>query len=192
MIENEIWNNNPNQFVIGADEVGRGSIAGPIVAASVRLSFKDNMHLGSVKDSKKMSENKRNEIFKYINDTDIKIIYSIMTHVEIDTLGINHCNKKVLEDVLSPYFESKDLLFVDYVKGINQNVKAITKGEDKSLAIALASIMAKVYRDTLMIQMSLEYPEYGLDMNKGYGTKKHYEAIENYGVKDFHRKTFLK
>ena len=74
MIENEIWNNNPNQFVIGADEVGRGSIAGPIVAASVRLSFKDNMHLGSVKDSKKMTENKRNEIFKYINDTDIEII----------------------------------------------------------------------------------------------------------------------
>ena len=75
MIENEIWNIDPNQFVIGADEVGRGSIAGPIVAASVRLSFKDNMHLGSVKDSKKMTENKRNEIFKYINGTDIEIIY---------------------------------------------------------------------------------------------------------------------
>ena len=68
----------------------------------------------------------------------------------------------------------------------------ITKGEDKSLAIALASIMAKVFRDTLMIQMSLKFPEYGLDKNKGYGTKQHYDAIEKHGIKDFHRKTFLK
>jgi len=192
MIEHEIWEHNPNQYVIGADEVGRGSIAGPIVAASVCISRKDNRYLESVKDSKKMTENMRNDIFKSINNTSIKINYSTMTNIEIDALGINYCNKKVLEDVLSPYFESNALLFVDYVKDINKNVQSITKGEDKSLAIALASIMAKVYRDTLMIEMSLKFPEYALDRNKGYGTKQHYQAIEKHGLKDFHRKTFLK
>ena len=192
MIEHKIWDDNPHQYVIGADEVGRGSIAGPIVAASVRIAYKDKKYLESVKDSKKMTENMRNDIFKSINNTSIKINYSTMTNIEIDALGISHCNKKVLEDVLSPYFESNGLLFVDYVKDINKNVQPITKGEDKSLAIALASIMAKVYRDTLMIQMSIKFPEYGLDKNKGYGTKQHYEAIEKHGIKDFHRKTFLK
>ena len=82
---------------------------------------------------------------------------------------------------MSPHFESNALLFVDYVKDINKNVQPITKGEDKSLAIALASIMAKVFRDTLMIQMSLKFPEYGLHKNKEYGTKQHYEAIEKHG-----------
>ena len=192
MIEYDIWAESPSQYVVGADEVGRGSIAGPIVGASARLSYENLKHLEDVKDSKKISESKRNRIYQKINKTDIKIMYSSSSNLDIDKLGINYCNTKVLNDVVSNYFKTNTLIYVDHVQDVGAEVKALTKGEDKSIAIALASIMAKVYRDNIMIELSLKFPEYDLQNNKGYGTKKHLEAISKYGLQTFHRKTFLK
>ena len=162
MIEYDIWAESPSQYVVGADEVGRGSIAGPIVGASARLSYENLKHLEDVKDSKKISESKRNLIYQKINKTDIKIMYSSSSNIDIDKLGINYCNTKVLNDVVSNYFKTNTLIYVDHVQDVGAEVKALTKGEDKSIAIALASIMAKVYRDNIMIELSLKFPEYDL------------------------------
>lgn len=191
MIEKEMWEKHPKKVIVGADEVGRGSIAGPIVAASVKLCNNDIKHLTNIKDSKKLTELKRNEIYEYIKKTNIRVKYAMMTNKEIDKYGISHCNKEVLIKVFRPYLGRGYSLYVDYVKGLDDEIESLTKGEDKSLAIALASIMAKVYRDQIMINLSLNFPEYKLANNKGYGTKKHYEAITQYGMQGFHRKTFL-
>ena len=192
MIEYEIWDEKHSQFIVGADEVGRGSVAGPIVAASTRVGFHHLEYFNDVKDSKKLTESKRNIICKRIKETDLQVEYSLLTNDDIDSKGINYCNKLVLQNVLSIYFETNDLIYVDYVKGLGSNIIPLTKGEDKSIAIALASIMAKVYRDSMMVKLSKEFPEYELEKNKGYGTKNHLEAIRKYGLQSFHRKTFLK
>ena len=192
MIEYEIWNKNISQFVVGADEVGRGSVAGPIVAASVRIGSQHLENLNNVKDSKKLAESKRNVIYKEINKTDIDVKYSLLTNNDIDLKGINYCNRLVLKNVLSVYLKTDNLIYVDYVKDLDTKIIPLTKGEEKSIAIALASIMAKVYRDSIMVELSKKFPEYELEKNKGYGTKKHLEAIKKYGLQSFHRKTFLK
>ena len=192
MIEYGIWDEDHSKYVVGADEVGRGSIAGPIVAASARLGFKHLKHLDDVKDSKKISEAKRKVIYDNINKTSIEISYASLSNFDIDNTGINYCNKKVLSDVLVQYINKDHSIYVDHVKDVGRGVNALTKGEDKSIAIALASIMAKVYRDNIMIGLSTKFPEYDLQNNKGYGTKKHLEAISKYGLQDFHRKSFLK
>ena len=192
MIEYEIWNKNISQFVVGADEVGRGSVAGPIVAASVRIGSQHLENLNNVKDSKKLAESKRNVIYKEINKTDIDVKYSLLTNNDIDLKGINYCNRLVLKNVLSVYLKTDNLIYVDYVKDLDTKIIPVTKGEEKCIAIALASIMAKVYRDSIMVELSKKFPEYELEKNKGYGTKKHLEAIKKYGLQSFHRKTFLK
>ena len=191
MIEYDIWEEDPFQHVVGADEVGRGSIAGPIVAASASINFEHLEHLQNVKDSKKISAANREAIYENINKTSVDISYASASNLDIDNMGINYCNKKVLSDVLTQYINKDHLIYVDHVKDVGRGVTALTKGEDKSLAIALASIMAKVYRDNFMVELSIKFPEYDLENNKGYGTKKHLDAISKYGLKDFHRKSFL-
>ena len=191
MIEYDIWEEDPFQHVVGADEVGRGSIAGPIVAASASINSEDLEHLQNVKDSKKISAPKRKVIYENINKTSIDISYASATNFDIDNMGINYCNKKVLSDVLVQYVNKDYLIYVDHVQDVGTGVTALTKGEDKSIAIALASIMAKVYRDNFMVELSIKFPEYDLENNKGYGTKKHLDAISKYGLQDFHRKSFL-
>jgi len=191
MIEYDIWEEDPFQHVVGADEVGRGSIAGPIVAASASINSEDLEHLQNVKDSKKISAPKRKVIYENINKTSIDISYASATNFDIDNMGINYCNKKVLSDVLVQYVNKDYLIYVDHVQDVGTGVTALTKGEDKSIAIALASIMAKVYRDNFMVKLSIKFPEYDLENNKGYGTKKHLDAISKYGLQDFHRKSFL-
>ena len=191
MIEYDIWEEDPFQHVVGADEVGRGSIAGPIVAASASINFEHLEHLQNVKDSKKISAAKREVIYENINKTSVDISYASASNFDIDNMGINYCNKKVLSDVLLEYINKDYLIYVDHVQDVGTGVTALTKGEDKSIAIALASIMAKVYRDNFMVELSIKFPEYDLDNNKGYGTKKHLDAISKYGLQDFHRKSFL-
>ena len=191
MIEYDIWEEDPIQHVVGADEVGRGSIAGPIVAASVSINFEHLEHLQNVKDSKKISAAKREVIYENINKTSVDISYASASNFDIDNMGINYCNKKVLSDVLLKYLNKDYFIYVDHVQDVGTGVTALTKGEDKSIAIALASIMAKVYRDNFMVELSIKFPEYDLENNKGYGIKKHLDAISKYGLKDFHRKSFL-
>ena len=190
MIENKVWSIDPNQYVIGADEVGRGSFAGPIVAAAVKIKKSHEYLLKDVKDSKKLSEKKRNEIFKLISSKNISYSISECSNTIIDEIGISKANEYVLENSIKGIFSGNEKVYVDHFKINNFSSVSLVRGEDSSKAIALASIIAKVYRDNLMIKLSKNYPEYLFENNKGYGTKVHRESIEKYGLSDIHRKSF--
>lgn len=190
MIELNIWKQNPQQFIIGADEVGRGCFAGPIVGCAVKISSKDKKYLSEVKDSKKLSSKKRNIIFNDIQKADIVYALSICDNTQIDKYGIQKANKVVLSDSINKIKKGTEKIYVDHFKINISNAISLTRGEDKSLAIALASIIAKVSRDNYMIKISNKYPEYDFASNKGYGTLVHRNAIAKYGITDLHRKSF--
>ena len=190
MIENKIWLNNPNQYIIGADEVGRGSFAGPIVAAAVKIKKSHENLLTEVKDSKKLSEKKRNEIFTLISNNNISYSISECSNNIIDDIGITKANELVLENSIKELYSGNEKVYVDHFKIKKFSSVSLVRGEDSSKAIALASIIAKVYRDNLMIKASNNYPEYLFEKNKGYGTKAHRESIAKFGLTDIHRKSF--
>ena len=198
--ERKLWNNGIN-YVIGIDEVGRGAFAGPIVAAGVvyKANFKYPF-LRQVRDSKLLNAKQREELSILIKE------YS--QNFEIQTIEVDYINKhgigraniavfrKVLKRLISK-FEGHDFyVLIDgfhgrYLPGGIKKQKAIVKGDMKSLSIASASIIAKVYRDNLMKEASIEYPIYGFEQNKGYGTKYHRNALKTYGVSKFHRMNFV-
>ncbi len=190
MIENKIWLNNKNQFVIGADEVGRGSFAGPIVAAAVKINKSHEYLLTEVKDSKKLSEKKRKEIFDLISINKITYSISECPNTIIDEIGISEANKMVLENSIEEIYTGNEKVYVDHFKINKFSSVSLVRGEDNSKAIALASIIAKVYRDNLMVKYSLEFPQYLFENNKGYGTQAHRESINKYGLTKIHRKSF--
>src|SRR5210317_1670677 len=181
MIENTIWEQNPNQYVIGADEVGRGCFAGPIVGCAVKINQKD---------SKKLSPKKRNEIFNQIKDTDIIYAISICENNQIDKYGIQKANEVVLSESINKLMNGSEKIYVDHFNIDIGNAESLTRGEDKSISIALASIIAKVSRDNYMIKISNKYPEYDFASNKGYGTLKHRDAIFKNGLTELHRSSF--
>tara|TARA_B100001057_G_scaffold263327_1_gene263515 strand:- start:18262 stop:18849 length:588 start_codon:yes stop_codon:yes gene_type:complete len=190
MIEDKIWNSNPNKYIIGSDEVGRGSFAGPIGAASVRVNYESIDLLMDVKDSKKLSPKKRNQIFELVQEKKIEYSYKERDNKFIDLYGIKLANEKVLEDSISSIFQDGDVVYVDHFKISKFNAISIIRGEDNCRPIALASIVAKVLRDNFMIEISEEYNRYAFARNKGYGTEEHRLAIQKYGLSDFHRKSF--
>ena len=190
MIEDKIWKSNPSNYIIGSDEVGRGSFAGPIGAASVRVNYESIDLLMDVKDSKKLSPKKRNQIFELVQEKEIEYSYKERDNKFIDLYGIKLANEKVLEDSISSIFQDGDIVYVDHFKISKFNAISIIRGEDNCRPIALASIVAKVLRDNFMIEISEEYNRYAFARNKGYGTKEHRLAIKKYGLSDFHRKSF--
>ena len=190
MIEDKIWNSNPSTYIIGSDEVGRGSFAGPIGAASVRVNYESIDLLMDVKDSKKLSPKKRNQIFELVQEKEIEYSYKERDNKFIDLYGIKLANEKVLEDSISSIFQDGDIVYVDHFKISKFNAISIIRGEDNCRPIALASIVAKVLRDKFMIEISEEYNRYAFARNKGYGTEEHRLAIQKYGLSDFHRKSF--
>ena len=190
MIENKIWLKNKNQFVIGADEVGRGSFAGPIVAAAVKINKSHEYLLTEVKDSKKLSEKKRKEIFDLISINKITYSISECPNTIIDEIGISEANKMVLENSIEEIYTGNEKVYVDHFKINKFSSVSLVRGEDNSKAIALASIIAKVYRDNLMVKYSSEFPQYLFEKNKGYGTQAHRESINKYGLTKIHRKSF--
>ena len=190
MIEDKIWKSNPSNYIIGSDEVGRGSFAGPIGAASVRVNYESIDLLMDVKDSKKLSPKKRNQIFELVQEKEIEYSYKERDNKFIDLYGIKLANEKVLEDSISSIFQDGDIVYVDHFKISKFNAISILRGEDNCRPIALASIVAKVLRDNFMIEISEEYNRYAFARNKGYGTKEHRLAIQKYGLSDFHRKSF--
>jgi len=190
MIENKIWNKDPGQYVIGADEVGRGSFAGPIVASAVKINKSHEYLLGEVKDSKKLSEKKRNKIFEETTKSNISYSISECSNKIIDEVGISKANKLVLENSIEEIFTGTEKVYVDHFKIYKFSSVSLIRGEDNSKAIALASIIAKVYRDNLMIEYSKKYPNYLFENNKGYGTKAHRESIKKYGLTELHRSSF--
>ena len=190
MIEDKVWSEDPNQYIIGADEVGRGSFAGPICAAAVKINYSHLVLLTNVKDSKKLSVKKREEIFSMVEENNIEYSFNESSNNFIDQFGIKNANEKVLTDSISGIYTGNEIVYVDHFKINDFKSISVVRGEDNCRAIALASIIAKVLRDNLMIKFSEKYPEYSFEKNKGYGTKDHRKAISKYGLSNIHRKSF--
>jgi len=190
MIEDKVWSEDPAKYIIGADEVGRGSFAGPICAAAVKINYSHLALLTNVKDSKKLSAKKREEIFSMVEENNIEYSFNESSNTFIDQFGIKNANEKVLTDSISNIYTGNEIVYVDHFKINDFKSISVVRGEDNCRAIALASIIAKVLRDNLMIKFSEKYPEYSFEKNKGYGTKDHREAISKYGLSNIHRKSF--
>ena len=190
MIEDKVWSEDPAKYIIGADEVGRGSFAGPICAAAVKINYSHLALLTNVKDSKKLSAKKREEIFSMVEKNNIEYSFNESSNTFIDQFGIKNANEKVLSDSISDIYTGNEIVYVDHFKINDFKSISVVRGEDNCRAIALASIIAKVLRDNLMIKFSEKYPEYSFEKNKGYGTKDHREAISKYGLSNIHRKSF--
>ena len=190
MIEDQNWAKNKNQRIIGADEVGRGSLAGPIVGAAVKLEFQHLDLLKDVKDSKKLSPKKREEIYERVKDNKIEFSISECSNLHIDQNGISVSNKEVLFNSIKKLYQKSDKVYVDHFKIDKFGSISLVRGEDNSYSIALASIIAKVYRDNLMVDFGSQYPQYLFEKNKGYGTREHLNMIQKYGVCDIHRLSF--
>ena len=190
MIEDKVWSEDPAKYIIGADEVGRGSFAGPICAAAVKINYSHLALLTNVKDSKKLSAKKREEIFSMVEENNIEYSFNESSNTFIDQFGIKNANEKVLTDSISDIYTGNEIVYVDHFKINDFKSISVVRGEDNCRAIALASIIAKVLRDNLMIKFSEKYPEYSFEKNKGYGTKDHREAISKHGLSNIHRKSF--
>ena len=184
----------------GTDEAGRGPLAGPVVAACVVLP--EDFDVIGVDDSKKLSEKKREELFDKIQAKALAIGVGISDNITIDQINILQATKKAMKEAFleaetrlkEKTGQSIDVLLADAVtlEELDVHQEAIIKGDAKSLSIAAASIIAKVTRDRIMLEYHRQYPRYGFDRNKGYGTKAHYQGIGAYGITPIHRKTFLK
>ena len=190
MIEDQNWAKNKNQRIIGADEVGRGSLAGPIVGAAVKLEFQHLDLLSDVKDSKKLSPKKREEIYERVKENRIEYSISECSNLHIDQNGISVSNKEVLFNSINKLYQKSDKVYVDHFKIDKFGSISLVRGEENSYSIALASIIAKVYRDNLMVDFGSKYPQYLFEKNKGYGTREHLNMIEKHGVCDIHRLSF--
>ena len=182
-------------YVAGVDEVGRGPLAGPIVACAVilDLNVKDEDMILGLNDSKKLSEHKRNELAEIIKDKAIAYKISLVSNEDIDKKGIAFANNYVFLESCNSLEKKPELVLSDgyLVKNIKIDNKSVIKGDTKSANIAAASIVAKVYRDELMKKYAEKYPEYNFEDNVGYGTGKHVDAIKKYGPCEIHRKSFL-
>ena len=190
MIEDKVWSKDPSKFIIGSDEVGRGSFAGPICAAAVKINYSHLEFLTDVKDSKKLSVKKREEIFSIVEENNIEYSFKELANTFIDQFGIKNANEKVLTESISDLYTGNEIVYVDHFKINDFKSISVVRGEDNCRAIALASIVAKVIRDNLMIKFSEKYPEYSFEKNKGYGTKDHRDAISKHGLSSIHRKSF--
>lgn len=181
------------QPVIGIDEVGRGPLAGPVVAAAVILPKEAN--LIGLRDSKKLSESKREALYEEIKQVALGIGIGIVDAPEIDEINILQATFKAMRQALSQVESSHCTILVDGDKIIphsHPNQQAIISGDDKSAAIGAASVIAKVTRDRMMAAYDEIYQGYDWQHNKGYGSEKHYQAIRALGITPLHRKSFLK
>lgn len=177
------------QFIAGIDEVGRGPLAGPVVAAAVILPPK--FYLPGLDDSKKLSKKKREEYYDIIIKEAVSYSIGQAEVEEIDAFNIYECAKRAMIRAVNGLSVTPHHLLIDAMKlSCEIPQTSIIKGDAKSISIAAASIVAKVTRDRLMEALDQQYPMYGFKTNSGYGTKAHLEAIEAYGILPVHRKTF--
>ena len=182
-------------FSIGVDEVGRGPLAGPVVVCAVRTNDGILSKFSKLKDSKKMTEKDRVDIFDMVNSLEIEYGIGVVSAKDIDREGIVKSIDIAVGKALGEVKHIKDMVFLDGLLKAPECYKrqeTIIKGDEKNKYISLASVIAKVFRDNLMVKEGEKYIEYKFGKNKGYGTKEHIEAIAKYGVSPIHRKTFLK
>ncbi|WP_099363031.1 ribonuclease HII [Fredinandcohnia onubensis] len=177
------------RFIAGVDEVGRGPLAGPVVAAAVILP--QDAFLPGVNDSKKLTEQKREELFQQITECAISIGIGIIPAEVIDEVNIYQATKQAMKKALLALSKKPDQLLVDAMEiPIDIPQTSIIKGDSKSVSIAASSIIAKVTRDRLMVRLGQEYPQYGFEKHMGYGTAYHLDALKKYGVTSEHRRSY--
>jgi len=185
------WQKSGATFIAGVDEVGRGPLAGPVVCCAVIMPLDDIIE--GITDSKKLSERKREEFAKVIKEKAICYKIAQIEPDEIDQINILNAVKKCMESAVNGLEITPEITLVDGLDtGLKINAEYVVKGDLKSYTIGCASILAKVYRDNLMVEYAKDYPEYGFEKHKGYGTKTHIEKIKEIGACKLHRKTFIK
>ena len=186
--ENNLYNEGVT-LVAGVDEVGRGPLIGPVVACACILPV--NFYHKDIKDSKKLSEKKREEMYKIIKENAISIGLGIVSEKVIDEINIYEATKIAMKEAIENLNITPEHILIDAMKlELNIPSTSIIKGDAKSESIAAASIIAKVTRDHMLDEMDKEYPMYDLKNNKGYGTKKHLEALQAYGPCKYHRVSY--
>lgn len=178
--------------VCGVDEAGRGPLAGPVCATAVILP--EGVIIDGVNDSKKLSEKKRESLFDVIREQALSYSIAYATVDEIEEINILNATMLAMRRAIDGLDIKADYAMIDgnKIPPLDIDAECIVKGDAKSMSIACASILAKVSRDRLLYKYAEEYPMYGFDKHKGYGTKVHREAILKYGPCPYHRKSFLK
>nr|WP_274237134.1 ribonuclease HII [Allobacillus halotolerans] len=178
------------QLIAGIDEVGRGPIAGPVVAAAVILP--EDFYLPGLTDSKKLSEKKRESFFELITDQAIAVGLGIVSPTEIDLMNIHQASLEAMKRAVHDLLIQPEHLLIDAMKlpEVDYEQTSIIKGDAKSISIAAASVVAKVTRDRMMKDIACDYPGYGFEKHMGYGTKEHLEALKTLGSTPYHRKSF--
>ena len=186
--ENELYKKGL-KYIAGVDEVGRGPLVGPVVTAAVIL--KEDYYDERINDSKKLTEKKREMLYDVIMENAVSVGIGISSEEVIDEINILEATKKAMKEAINNLNVKPEHVLIDAVKlDIDIPSTSIIKGDAKSQSIAAASIIAKVTRDRMMIELDKKHPEYDFIHNKGYGTKKHIEALYKYGALKEHRKTF--
>ncbi len=176
-------------LIAGVDEVGRGPLVGPVVAACVILPLE--FDLPGLTDSKKISEKKRDILFDMITEQAISIGVGIVDHKIIDEVNIYEATKIAMKEAINNCSILPEHVLIDAMPlSLDIPTTSIIKGDLKSITISAASVIAKVTRDRMMYELDEKYPMYDFKSNKGYPTKKHLEAIEKYGILDSHRKSY--
>ncbi len=180
-------------LIAGIDEVGRGCLAGPVVTCAI--VFENGFYDSRIKDSKKLSQKKREELYPFIIKNAISYGLGVVCPIIIDKINILNATKHAMHLSLSRLKCNYDKLIIDALPLKNINNKEYihpNKADDTYIEVAAASIIAKVYRDNLMTRLAKLYPNYAFEKHKGYGTKAHIEAIKKFGITEIHRKTFVK
>lgn len=180
------------QVICGVDEAGRGPLAGPVCAAAVVLP--KHLEIPGLTDSKKLSDKRRRELLPEIQRQAVAYGIGFASEKEIDEINILQATFLAMERALAQLPITPELALIDgnRERDFGLPAKTVIKGDSLSANIAAASILAKVSRDDLMLEMAREYPQYGFEIHKGYGTKAHYAALRMYGPCPIHRRTFLR
>ncbi len=181
------------EIIAGADEAGRGPLAGPVCCAAVVL--KQDANIKGINDSKKLSEKKREALFDVIIENCVSYSIVFLDNDKIDEINILQASLLGMKQAVEQLSVVPNVALIDGNFSVETDVcsvLAVVKGDMKSESIAAASILAKVSRDRYMKQLDTEFPEYGFAKHKGYPTKAHYQAIDSFGITKYHRKSFLK
>lgn len=180
------------ELICGVDEAGRGPLAGPVCAAAVILPW--DLEIPGLNDSKKLTDARRRELFPVIQEKALAYGIAFASPREIDEINILQATFLAMERALHQLSRKPDLALIDgnRSRDFGLPVETVVKGDARSANIAAASILAKVTRDDYMIEQSKAYPAYGFEVHKGYGTKRHYAALTEFGPCPIHRASFLK
>lgn len=186
------WADRGFHAICGIDEAGRGPLAGPVCAAAVILP--EGLEIPGLNDSKKLTDKKRRELFPIIQEQALAYGIGWASQEEIDDINILQATFLAMSRAVEQLNIRPDLALVDGNRAptLDLPVETVVKGDSLSASIAAASVLAKVSRDDVMLRMAEEYPGYGFEVHKGYGTKAHYEALRTFGPSPIHRRTFLK